>query len=374
MLVGRTEEQLQLASSVGALLSEIASEAEVRRLMATSTAEDATSWGRICDMGLPGLAVPERLGGAGGTLVDQGVVLEQMGRALYCGPYFSTAVLAVQTLLHLQDEAAEELLRQVCTGTLSATLAITEASGRWDEAGVTLQAERGESSWLLTGTKTFVPDGASAELVLVVARTAAGTGVFAVGPAAQGVRRTPLPTMDQTRKQARLDFSATPATLLGTDGDGWRGVDAALAAATAGLAAEQVGGAQRVLDMTVEHARTREQFGRPVGTFQAVQHKCATMLVEVEAAKSAAYFALATAADGSPELPVVASLAKAYCSQAYRRTANEAIQIFGGIGLTWEHPVHLYFKRARSSEVFLGSPALHRERLAAHLAIGSNAS
>lgn len=371
MLIGLTEEQLQLRASAGALMAEIASEVEVRRLMATADGVDDIAWRQVCELGLPGLAVPEERGGAGGSLVDQGVVLEQMGRSVYCGPYYSTAVLAAQTLLGMeQDPHAEELLQQVCAGTSRATLALTEGSGRWNEDAVALAAERGATSWLLSGSKTFVPDGASADVLLVVARTSGGTSLFAVPADADGLVRTPLPTMDQTRKQARLDFSSTPARLLGEEGRGWTSVEQALQAAAVALGAEQVGGAERVLEMCVEHARTRHQFGRAIGSFQAVQHKCATMLVDVEAAKSAAYFGLAAAAQRTPELPSVASLAKAYCSEAYRRTTNEAIQVFGGMGLTWAHPLHLYFKRARSSQLLLGTAAEHRRRLAAHLSLG----
>lgn len=374
MLVGHTEEQVQLRSSVRALLAEIASESEVRRLMATPTGTSAASWQQVVDMGLVGLAVPQALGGAGGSLVDQGVALEQMGRMVYGGPYLSTAVLGVQTLLEVGGDPAGDLLQRVCSGDVTATLALTEASGSWNETGVELVAERSGASWQLSGRKTFVPDGASADLLLVVGRTSAGTSLFAVQGHAKGLRRTPLATMDQTRKQAALEFASTPATLLGEKGEGWPAVSRALDASVVALAAEQVGGAQRVLDMTVEHAQTRRQFGRPVGSFQAVQHKCATLLVDVEAATSAAYYGLAAAAAGSPELPRLASLAKSFCSETYRRTTNEAIQIFGGIGLTWEHPLHLYFKRARSSEVLLGSPASHREKLATQLGIDEASS
>jgi alkylation response protein AidB-like acyl-CoA dehydrogenase len=204
------------------------------------------------------------------------------------------------------------------------------------------------------------------------------------GPA-EGLTRVPLPAMDQTRKQARLDFTAAPARLIGADGAGWGVVERGLRRAAAGLAAEQAGGAQRVLELMVGHARTRHQFGRPIGSFQAVQHTCAEVLVEVEAAKSAAYYALRTAAAqpsgaagehraadpeaGEAELAVVTSLAKAFCSETYRHAADAAIQVFGGIALTWEHPVQLYFKRARSSEILLGAPAYHRDLLARHLAL-----
>jgi alkylation response protein AidB-like acyl-CoA dehydrogenase len=387
VLIGFTSEQSQLRDATRGLLAEVSSEARVRALMPGPAGTDPDAWRQLGELGLPGIAVPERFGGGGGSLADQGVVLEEMGRALCGGPYFSTAVLATQTLLAAPsgDPVAAELLGGICAGGLTVTLAITEASGRWDEAGVTLQAAPGPSGWELTGSKTFVPDGATADVILVAARTAAGLSLFAVRGPAEGLTRVPLPAMDQTRKQARLDFAATQARLIGADGAGWDVVERGLRRAAAGLAAEQVGGAQRVLELMVDHARTRHQFGRPIGSFQAVQHTCARVLVDVEAAKSAAYYALRTAAAqpsepagehgaadpgaGEAELAVVASLAKAFCSETYRHAADAAIQVFGGIALIWEHPIQLYFKRARSSEILLGAPAHHRDLLARHLAL-----
>jgi alkylation response protein AidB-like acyl-CoA dehydrogenase len=387
VLIGFTSEQSQLRDATRDLLAEVSSEARLRALMPDPAGTDPDAWRQLGELGLPGITVPERFGGGGGSLVDQGVVLEEMGRALCGGPYFSTAVLAAQTLLAAPagDPVAAELLEGICAGRLTVTLAVTEASGRWDEAGVTFRAAPGRSGWELAGSKTFVPDGATADVILVPARTAAGLSLFAVPGPAEGLTRVPLPAMDQTRKQARLDFTAAPARLIGADGAGWGVVERGLRRAAAGLAAEQAGGAQRVLELMVDHARTRHQFGRPIGSFQAVQHTCAEVLVEVEAAKSAAYYALRTAAAqpsgaagehraadpeaGEAELAVVTSLAKAFCSETYRHAADAAIQVFGGIALTWEHPVQLYFKRARSSEILLGAPAYHRDLLARHLAL-----
>ena len=384
MLIGFTSEQSQLRDAARALLAEISSEDRVRALMPDPAGTDPDAWRQLGELGLPGIAVPEQFGGGGGSLVDQGVVLEEMGRALCGGPYFATAVLAAQTLLAAPDgdPVAAELLGGICAGGLTATLAVTEAGGRWDEAGVTLHAARAGAGWALTGSKTFVPDGATADVILVAARTSAGVSLFAVPGTAEGLTRTPLPAMDQTRKQARLDFTAAGGRLIGADGAGWGIVGRALRRAAVGLAAEQAGGAQRVLELMVDYARTRHQFGRPIGSFQAVQHQCAVVLVNVEAAKSAAYYGLRTAAGlpsgvaGEPgaagpeaELAAVASLAKAFCSEVYRHAADAAIQVFGGIALTWEHPVQLYFKRARSSEVLLGAPAYHRELLARYLAL-----
>jgi len=203
----------------------------------------------------------------------------------------------------------------------------------------------------------------------VAARTGAGVSIFAVDGTASGLTRTPLATMDQTRKQAKLTFDNTPAKLIGTEGEGWTVLAKTLDLAAVALAAEQVGGAQKVLEMAVQYAKDRVQFGRPIGSFQAIKHKCADMLLEVESAKSAAYYAGWAAAEDSEELPVVASLAKAYCSDAYFHAAAENIQIHGGIGFTWEHDAHLYFKRAKSSELMLGDPTYHRELLAQRIGI-----
>jgi alkylation response protein AidB-like acyl-CoA dehydrogenase len=221
----------------------------------------------------------------------------------------------------------------------------------------------------LTGTKTFVIDGHVADLILVAARTSKGVSLFAVDKGAKGLSRTALPTMDQTRKQARLDFDGTPARLVGQEGKGWEILGTVLDLAAVALAAEQVGGAQKVLEMAVEYAKVRVQFGRPIGSFQAIKHKCADMLLEVESAKSAAYYGMWCAAEMNQELPSVASLAKAYCSEAYFHAAAENIQIHGGIGFTWEHPAHLYFKRAKSSELLFGDPTYHRELLARRIGI-----
>ena len=207
-----------------------------------------------------------------------------------------------------------------------------------------MQAARGGDSWTLSGTKMFVVDGHSADVVLVAARTGVAMSLFAVERNAPGLSSTPLATMDQTRKQARLDFAATPARLIGVEGSGWDALGRMLDLATVALAAEAVGGAQKCLEMSVEYAKLRVQFGRPIGSFQAIKHKSADMLVEVESAKSAAYYAMWAASEGNDELPVVASLAKAYCGEAYFHTAAENIQIHGGIGFTWEHPAHLYFR------------------------------
>jgi alkylation response protein AidB-like acyl-CoA dehydrogenase len=321
-------------------------------------------------MGLQGLVVPEDFGGSGFGYIELIVVLEEMGRALLCAPYFSTVVLAANTLLHAGDDAAKaDYLPGIASGDTIATLAFTEDNGRWDESGITATATQKDGGWAIDGHKMYVLDGHVANLVLVAARTGKGVSLFAVDAGATGLTRTALSTMDQTRKQARLEFSSTPARLIGIEGEGWSVLERVLDLAAVALAAEQVGGAQKCLDMSVEYAKVRVQFGRPIGSFQAIKHKCADMLLEVESAKSAAYYAGWCASELNDELPSVASLAKAYCSEAYFHASAENIQIHGGIGFTWEHPAHLYFKRAKSSELLFGDPTYHRELLAQRIGI-----
>jgi alkylation response protein AidB-like acyl-CoA dehydrogenase len=366
-----SDEQEELRASVRRFLAEKSPETEVRRLMDTTEGYDPAVWSQMADqLGLQSLTIPEEFGGSGFTYVELLVVLEEMGAALLCAPFFSSVALAANALLTSgDDEAKKSYLPGIASGETIATLAITEDNGRWDFGGVELAATKKGDGWVLNGHKMFVLDGHVANLIIVAARTAAGVSLFAVQGDAAGLTRTPLPTMDQTRKQARLEFADTPAALIGTDGGAEAGLTKTLDLAAVALAAEQVGGAQHVLDASVEYAKTRIQFGRPIGSFQAIKHKCADMLLEVESAKSAAYYAAWAAAEDSDELPVVASLAKSYCSEAYFHAAAENIQIHGGIGFTWEHPAHLYFKRAKSSELLLGDPAYHRELLAQRIGI-----
>ncbi len=366
-----TEEQEELRKTVRGFLDAKSPETAVREQMETEAGYDAAVWTQMAEqMGLQGLVIPEEHGGSGYGFVELGIILEEMGRALLCAPFFSTVVLAGQTLIHSGDSAAQAAhLPGIASGETIATLAYTEPSGKWDEAGVTMQATASGDGFTLSGTKMFVIDGHTANLIIVAARTGNGVSLFTVAGDAAGLTRTALSTMDQTRKQAKLEFANTPATLLGTEGEGWTVLGKVLDLAAVALAAEQVGGAQKVLDMAVEYAKVRVQFGRPIGSFQAIKHKCADMLLEVESAKSAAYYGMWCAAELNDELPSVASLAKAYCSEAYFHAAAENIQIHGGIGFTWEHPAHLYFKRAKSSELLFGDPTYHRELLAQRIGI-----
>ena len=366
-----TEEQEELRKTVRAFLEAKSPESAVREQMETDAGYDAAVWGQMGEqLGLQGLAIPEEFGGSGYTFVELGIVLEEQGRALLCAPFFSTVVLAANALLHSGDDAAKAAhLPGIASGETIATLAFTEPSGKWDESGITTEATASGDGWTLDGVKSFVLDGHTASLIIVAARTANGVSLFTVAGDAAGLTRTALSTMDQTRKQAKLEFAGTPATLLGAEGEGWAVLSTVLDLAAVGLAAEQVGGAQKVLEQAVEYAKVRVQFGRPIGSFQAIKHKCADMLLEVESAKSAAYYGMWCAAEQNDELPSVASLAKAYCSEAYFHATAENIQIHGGIGFTWEHPAHLYFKRAKSSELLFGDPTYHRELLAQRIGI-----
>jgi alkylation response protein AidB-like acyl-CoA dehydrogenase len=344
---------------------------EVRRLMATTEGYDPSVWAQMGgQLDVQGVAIPQRFRGAGLGHVELAIVLEEMGRVLFCTPYFATVVLAANALLCSgDDDACDAYLPGIATGETIATLALVEDGGRLDEHGVTLAARRSNGRWTIDGHKSFVLDGSVADLVLVAARSAAGVCLFAVDGEAEGLTRAALPTLDQTRKLARLEFRRTPARLIGTNGGGWPGLAATLDLAAVALAAEQVGGAQRCLEMTVEYAKVREQFGRPIGSFQAVKHRCADMLMQVESARAAAQYAAWAASADSPELPVAASLAKATCSEAYSYVAGQTIQLHGGIGFTWEHDAHLYFKRAESSRLLLGDVAHHRELLAQRISL-----
>jgi alkylation response protein AidB-like acyl-CoA dehydrogenase len=364
-------EQEELRQAVRRFLEEKSPISEVRKLMETELGYDPKVWEQMANqLGLQAIAIPEEYGGQGFSYVELIIIFEEMGRSLACVPYFSTIALAANALLLSDDETAKkEYLPKIASGETIATLALCEDSGRWDEPGITLEAREDAGSYKLTGHKSFVVDGASADLILVPARTSDRVSLFAVEKDAEGLSRTSLATMDQTRKQARLEFNSTPARLIGKENEAWPIISKTLDLAAVALSAEQVGGAQVCLDSSVEYAKNRIQFGRPIGSFQAIKHKCADMLLQVESARSASYYAGWAAAENSEELPVVACLAKAYCSEAYFFCAAENIQIHGGIGFTWEHDAHLYFKRAKSSELMLGDPSYHREMLAQRLGI-----
>ncbi len=366
-----SDEQEELRRSVRRFLEDKSPISEVRRLMETEEGYDAGVWKTLADqLGLVGLAIPEEFGGSGFTSVEAGIVFEEMGRSLYCGPYFATAALAANAILQGGDEASKAAyLPGIAAGETIATLALTEEDGNWAIDSVLTSATFDGNTWSLTGTKSYVIDAMVARLIVVAARTTVGISLFVVNAGAANMEITSIPTLDTTRKMARISFAGTPATLIGEDGGGAAALEVTLNLACVALAAEEVGGASKCLEMSVDYAKSRIQFGRPIGSFQAIKHKCADMLLEVESAKSAAYYAGWVASQDGDELEVAAPLAKAFCSDAYFGAAADTIQIHGGIGFTWEHDAHLYFKRAKASQLLFGDSSFHRERLAARVGI-----
>jgi len=360
-----TDEHEELRATVRSFLESRSDEAAVRQQMATERGYDPEVWKQMAEqLGLAGLIIPEEHGGAGYTYVELLIVMEEMGRALLCAPYLGTAVFATNALLACADEMTrKELLGGIAAGNLIATVAYAEPNGRWDLGGIEMKATKSGDGFTLTGRKAWVLDGHTADAILVAARTDAGLSLFRVDDEAPGLSRQLVPSLDLTRKLAHLELSKTPATLV-SSGDQTDALERVLALTKAALAAEQVGGAQWCLDTAVAYAKTRLQFGRPIGSYQAIKHKCADMLVEVEFAKSAAYAACFAAAEGDPDLLESAALAKSYCSDAYFHAAAENIQVHGGMGFTWELPAHLYFKRAKASDLLFGDAAYHREVLA----------
>jgi len=364
-------DQREFRSTARSFFERYSDESAVRATMETKEGFDRALWTRMADeLGVQGLLVPDRFGGTDLGFVDLQIVTEEMGRALVCAPFLSSAVLSATALLATDDDQrCGEWLRGIADGSIIAALAFADRQGRWDATDTSVRAVHSDDGWSVSGERRYVLDGAAADLVLVAAATPSGPSLFAVDPHGPGCAITALETLDMTRRQANLSFESTPATLIGNAGGADAYLVAAVNAGAAALAAEQVGGARRLLEMSVEYAKVREQFGRPIGSFQAIKHKCADMLVEVESATSAAYAAGAAIDEASSEAGVLASLAKAYCSEAYCHVAAENIQIHGGIGFTWEHPAHLYFRRAKASEMVLGTPTYHRERMLKELGL-----
>ncbi len=367
------EELDELREAVREFLAAKSGESAVRA--AIETGYDPAVWEQMArQLRLPGLALPGDYGGDGFGLTELEVVLEEMGAALLCSPFFATVVLAAQALLASADEAAcARYLPGIAAGRTVATLAAAEGNASWDPAMVSARAERvpgdGHRGWALSGKKSFVLDGAIADLVLVVARSTAGPALFAVDRGAPGLRAEPMTTLDLTRPMAALTFDQVPAVLVGAEGQGGWLMSRVLDLACVALAAEQAGGARRCLEMSAGYARTRYQFGRPIGSFQAVKHKCADMLVRVELAEATAREAARLADEAAADFPVAAATAHICCSRAYMFSAAENIQVHGGIGFTWEHPAHLYFRRAKSSGLLFGGPAVYHERLLDRLGI-----
>jgi len=369
-----SEEQEMLRRSARDFLAKECSSKVVRTLMESPDAYDQGLWQKVAGLGWTALGIPDEYGGVG-TFLDLVVVLEEAGRALMPGPFFATMGLAVPVIIEAGTEAQKkEALGAIAQGSARATLAFTEPSGKWDAGSVTLTAKPSGGGWQLDGVKQFVPDAEAADYVVVAARTRGegedGISLFLVKGRPKGMTVNPLKTLDQTRRWGEVRFDGVKldaGSLMGTTDKAWPQLKRGLEWATAALCAEMVGGAQKVLETSTEYAKTRHQFGKAIGIYQAVSHKLADMLVLSESGRSATYYAAWAVDADAPDRSLAASMAKAYVSDAYRKVAGDGIQVHGGIGFTWEHDMHLYFKRAKSSEVTLGDATYHRELVAQSL-------
>jgi alkylation response protein AidB-like acyl-CoA dehydrogenase len=357
-----TAEQDQFRDILGRFLRDKSPASAVRSVMETDQGYDTDVWRRCCvDLGLAGIHLPEDCGGTGYGPVELAIVMEEQGRALLCAPFLASPVMAGYAIMHTgTDDQQQVLLPSIADGSTLATLAITEQSGLWHDDDVQLQATRSGDGYVLGGTKRFVVDGQNADLLVVAGRTGEGVSLFTVDASSEGVTCKPMDVLDKTRKLAEIDFASAPAQLLGTGNP--VDLQAIFNAVLVAFAHEMVGGAQAMLDSAVEYAGLRVQFGREIGSFQGLKHRFSDLMVDVELAKAAAYQAAQHLADGA-DATAFASMAKARASEVFRHAAHECIQFHGGIGFTWENDTHLWFKRAKSSEVFLGTPNDHRERM-----------
>jgi alkylation response protein AidB-like acyl-CoA dehydrogenase len=377
MDIGFSEEQRLLRDTARKFLDTACSTKFVRERMATPEAMTPEFWAQIAEQGWLGINFAEEDGGIGLGLTDLVVLMEEMGRAVMPGPYVATALLGGAAIREAGSPAQrQEYLPHIAAGEFKATLAATEPNARWDASGIGLAARTERGAFALSGSKLFVPDAHHADVIVVAARTRDGTtmedgvSLFLVPKDAVGLAVSAMPSIDATRKlcEVRFDNVAVPPTaLLGELHQGWSALTRVYDGACVALAAEMCGGAQRVLEMTVEYAKLRETFGKPIGSYQGVKHKCADMLVEVENAKSLTYYAAWAVDEKQPDAPLAVSMAKSYASDASRKVSNAGIQLHGGIGMTWEHDLHLYMKRAKASEVAFGDATWHRERVASLL-------
>ena len=358
-----TDQQVDLRDAIADLMAKRSPQTQVRRLMADDHGHDPGLWAELAAMGLLGLTIPEEFGGAGAGATELAVVAEQLGRALMCGPYLSTAVLTPYLLLASGDAAeCAEALPRIAAGELIATVAFAETGSARPPAHPMTTATADGDGWLLTGEKTFVLDATLAGRFYLAAHCGSGTTLFAVEPDAPGLSVAALTTVDQTRRQGRLTLSDTPARLIGGIGTGLSALDNALDRAAVALIAEQAGGAMHAMQMAADYAGVRHQFGRAIGSFQAIKHMCVDMLLEAQSAYSAARHVAAAFDADEPDRLADLALAQAYCSDAFVFAAATTIQAHGGIGFTWEHPAHLYLRRARTDAQIFGDPAWHRER------------
>lgn len=355
------EERSAMQDSVRRLLADRSTEADVRRTMETDSGFDADLWAKLSELGITGLVIDEDFGGTGGGPVELELIMEEVGASLLCSPLLASGVLAAALIEASGDMGAQErLLPRIADGSLIATAALTGDAGTWTREGVEVEARAVGGGWHLNGTASFVLHGATAGLFLVVAKTADGFGVFEVTPVATGLTVAKLPTFDRTLRLAWMSFAETPAERLGSAG--WDAVETALTLGLVALAGEQAGGARRAFEFTVDYAKSRIQFGRAIGSFQAIKHMAADLLLESESATSAARAAAQALADGAGDAGAAVSLAAFACADAFSKVTADAIQMHGGIAFTWAHPAHLYLRRARADAQLLGSPAYFRER------------
>jgi alkylation response protein AidB-like acyl-CoA dehydrogenase len=363
-----TEEQEEFRSVLRRFLSDKSPTKEVRRLMATPDGWERDQWAKInTELGLTAVAIPESYGGHGFGLSEQCIMMEEMGRSLLCAPYFGSAVLAANAILYSgTEEQKKMLLPGIASGATIATLAFTEENGLWDNNGIETEFQLDVNEYSLSGTKSFVLDGNTADLIIVLARKKStesdnGLSFFIVEGKAEGITKELLKTADETRKLTKIKFDNVPAKLLGIEGEAAEPMKKTFTKSVICLANEMVGGAERVREDALEYVKMRMQFGRSIASFQVIKHKATDMLADVELAKSAAYFAAAAFDEEDKETEEAASIAKAAASEAYMQTAIQSIQMHGGVGFTWDNDTHLWFKRAKSSEVFLGTSNYHRE-------------
>jgi alkylation response protein AidB-like acyl-CoA dehydrogenase len=370
---GFSEEQEMLRDAAKRFLTDNCSTKYVRQMMADASAHDPAFWQKLVGQGWPGLLIPEQYGGANGTFLDMTVIVEEMGKALIPGPFFAAALLGAPTFIEGASDALKaEFLPKIAEGKFIPTVAIAEAPGRFDAGGIELKAVKKGSGFTVTGEKFFVPDAHVADAIIVAARTRGsgenGITLLCIPAKEKGVTVTQLKTVDMTRRMCHIKFDNVQAdTVIGKENDGWPVLRRVLEVATAALSTEMVGTAQKALDIAVEYAKTRVQFGKPIGSFQAIKHKCVDMMVAVENARSLTYYAAWTVDERVPEAATAVPMAKAYASDMGKNVTSEAIQVHGGIGFTWEHDMHLYHRRALAGEANLGNAPIHRETVAKSL-------
>jgi alkylation response protein AidB-like acyl-CoA dehydrogenase len=361
-----TDEQRSLQDSVKGVLGRSSPMTRVRQVMMSASGLDVPTWESLrADIGIHALTIPEKFGGLGAGQREQNAVCEVLGSCLACVPYYSTSVLSTNLLLAFgEDAGSADYLSRIAAGAVTVATAVPGPRAHRESGGDAITVTESGGEWRVTGTRTHVIDGATADVILLTAATPAGQALFAVEAADPVVVRTPVPTMDLTRRQATIQFDRAPACLIGDEGQADAGVRRASVRSAIALAAEQLGGAQRCLDLAVGYAKSRIQFGRPIASFQSIKHKCANVVIEIESARVATNHA-GWIADSQPaDVALFGHLAQALASDAYMLAARENLQIHGGMGFTWECDAHLHFKRARSMQLLEGSPAYHREELA----------